>query len=174
VDEDTIMNESLASGSTLEEALTAIATAKAMTVTDDGSPKLVIAADSTLRFEGEVMGKPDGRTDIAERWARLRGKTGELITAHALRSLPVGSTVTGVEHSLVHFAAISQSEIDAYAKTAEPLMAAGAFTLEGLGSAFISRIEGSASNVQGLSLPLLRELTKTQGIEWVSLWRDVD
>jgi septum formation protein len=53
-------------------------------------------------------------------------------------------------------------------------MAAGAFTLEGLGSAFISRIEGSASNVQGLSLPLLRELTKTQGIEWISLWRDVD
>jgi septum formation protein len=120
------------------------------------------------------MGKPDDRTDIAERWARLRGKTGELITAHALRSLPGGSTVTGVEHSLVHFAEISQSEIDAYAKTAEPLMAAGAFTLEGLGSAFISRIEGNASNVQGLSMPLLRELTKTQGIEWISLWRDVD
>lgn len=171
LDEDAIMNEALASGKSLEEALTAIATAKALTIPNTGVPMIVIAGDSTLRFQGEVMGKPADRGDVSTRWSRLRGNSGELISAHAVRLLPEEKMVTGVENSLVHFANVSEDEIRAYAKTAEPLLAAGSFTLEGLGSAFITRIEGSASNVQGLSMPLLRRLTQDLGIEWISLWR---
>ena len=171
LDEDAIMDEVLASGKTLEEALIAIATAKALTIPNNGVPILVIAGDSTLRFHGEVMGKPGDRNEVSARWNRLRGNSGELISAHAVRLLPEETMVTGVERSVVHFANVSEDEIRAYAKTAEPLLAAGSFTLEGLGSAFITGIEGSASNVQGLSLPLLRRLTQDLGVEWISLWR---
>ena len=165
------MSEALSNGSTLEEALIAIATAKVMTVPNDGLPKIVIAGDSNLRFQGEVMGKPVDRQDVVSRWTRLSGKSGELITAHVLRLLPDELISTGVENSQVQFAKVTEDEIHAYARSAEPLMAAGSFTLEGLGSAFVSRIEGSASNVQGLSMPLLRLLAHELGIEWISLWR---
>lgn len=174
VDEDAIMNEALSRGLTLEDALIAIATAKAMTVPEDGTPKIVIAGDSNLRFDGEIIGKPLNREDVFSRWTRLSGNSGELITAHVLRLLPEELIATGVENSRVDFADVSEDEIRAYAQTAEPLMAAGSFTLEGLGSAFVSKIEGSASNVQGLSLPLLRLLTRELGIEWISLWQQTN
>ena len=71
----------------------------------------------------------------------------------------------------MHFADISDAEIDAYVATGEPLQVAGAFTIDGLGGAFITGIEGDHHNVVGLSLPLLRELVGDLGIAWTDLWR---
>jgi septum formation protein len=71
----------------------------------------------------------------------------------------------------VHFANLSDAEIDAYVATGEPLKVAGAFTIDGLGGAFISAIEGDPHTVVGLSLPILRELTIKLGVDYPSLWR---
>jgi septum formation protein len=76
----------------------------------------------------------------------------------------VGSTI-------VHFANITDDEIDAYVATHEPLKVAGAFTIDGLGGAFITSIEGDPHTVVGLSLPILRELTIKLGVSYPSLWR---
>jgi septum formation protein len=80
-------------------------------------------------------------------------------------------TETGrVSSSIVHFADITDSEIDAYVATGEPLKVAGAFTIDGLGGAFLLSIEGDAHTVIGLSLPTLRDMVIELGIEYPSLW----
>lgn len=129
---------------------------------------LVIGCDSVLAFEGQIFGKPAGPVEAAGRWRRMRGSSGVLHTGHCVRRgdeefLESASTI-------VHFAHISDAEIDAYVATGEPLAVAGAFTIDGLGGAFVTGIEGDHHNVVGLSLPLLRDLVGDLGITWTDLW----
>jgi septum formation protein len=134
-------------------------------------PVIVVGCDSVLEFEGQALGKPDSVDDATFRWRAMRGRTGVLHTGHhvVLRERGVHhATATG--STLVRFADISDAEIDAYVATGEPLGVAGAFTLDGLGGAYISGIEGDPHNVVGISLPLLRELLVELGIAWHDLW----
>jgi septum formation protein len=73
--------------------------------------------------------------------------------------------------TVVHFADVTDEEIEDYVATGEPLQVAGAFTVDGLGGAFVTGIEGDHHNVVGLSLPLLRDLMAELGHSWTSLWR---
>jgi septum formation protein len=129
---------------------------------------LVIGCDSVLAFEGEIFGKPAGPVEAAGRWRRMRGSSGVLHTGHCVRRGDEEFVETA--STIVHFADISDAEIDAYVATGEPLQVAGAFTSDGLGGAFITGIEGDHHNVVGLSLPLLRELVGDLGIVWTDLW----
>jgi septum formation protein len=70
----------------------------------------------------------------------------------------------------VHFADVSDDEVEAYVATGEPLHVAGAFTIDGFGGAFVRGIEGDHHNVVGVSLPLLRELVLELGHAWPDLW----
>ena len=70
----------------------------------------------------------------------------------------------------MHFADVTDDEIAAYVATGEPLVVAGAFTVDGLGGAFVTGIEGDHHNVVGVSLPLLRDLVGELGHSWPSLW----
>jgi septum formation protein len=70
----------------------------------------------------------------------------------------------------VHFADVTDAEIAAYVATGEPRHVAGAFTVDGLGGAFVTGIEGDHHNVVGVSLPLVRELAAELGRSWVDLW----
>ena len=72
---------------------------------------------------------------------------------------------------MVHFADISDEEIDAYVATEEPLQVAGAFTIDGRGGVFVDRLEGDHGNVVGLSLPLLRRLLAVLDVPVTALWR---
>ena len=130
---------------------------------------LVIGCDSVLAFEGEIFGKPAGPVEAAGRWRRMRGRSGVLHSGHCVRRGDGEFVETA--STIVHFADISDAEIDAYVATGEPLAVAGAFTIDGLGGAFITGIEGDHHNVVGLSLPLLRDLVADLGIAWTDLWR---
>ena len=129
---------------------------------------LVIGCDSVLAFEGEIFGKPAGPVEAAGRWRRMRGRSGVLHSGHCVRHGDEEFVETA--STIVHFADISDAEIDAYVATGEPLQVAGAFTIDGLGGAFVTRIEGDHHNVVGLSLPLLRELVGELGHAWPDLW----
>lgn len=133
------------------------------------SDALVIGCDSVLAFEGEIFGKPAGPVEAAGRWRRMRGGSGILHTGHCVRR--GGEEFLETASTVVHFASISDAEIDAYVATGEPLAVAGAFTIDGFGGAFITGIEGDHHNVVGLSLPLLRDLVADLGIRWTDLWR---
>lgn len=152
----------------------ALARMKARTVAakltaDPGA--LVLGCDSVLAFGDEIYGKPTDAVQAAERWRLMRGRSGVLHTGHHLTGLVSGKQAEGVGNTVVHFADISDDEIDAYIATEEPLSVAGAFTLDGRGGAFVDRIEGDPGNVVGLSLPLLRHLLGEMDISITQLWR---
>lgn len=129
---------------------------------------LVIGCDSVLAFEGDIFGKPAGPAEASARWRRMRGRSGVLHTGHCVRR--GGEEFLETASTIVHFADITDAEIDAYVATGEPLYVAGGFTIDGLGGAFITGIEGDHHNVVGLSLPVLRELVGDLGITWPDLW----
>ena len=140
--------------------------------TRDGLPAgaLVLGCDSVLELDGESLGKPTDPDDAVRRWRSMRGRVGVLHTGHCLRDTATGHVAAATGSTSVHFADLSDEEITAYVATGEPLHVAGAFTVDGLGGAFVSRIEGDHHNVVGLSLPLLRELVGELGHSWVELW----
>lgn len=133
---------------------------------------LVLGCDSVLEFDGETFGKPADAGEAIKRWQAMRGRSGVLHTGHHLTDVMNGTQAEDVASTVVHFADISDEEIDAYVATAEPLQVAGAFTIDGRGGVFVERLEGDHSNVVGLSLPLLRRLLAQLGVPVTALWRD--
>jgi septum formation protein len=142
---------------------------------DDAEADLVLGCDSVLELDGEIHGKPAGAAEAAARWRRMRGRSGILHTGHWLVDRREedeggsGGMVGGTASTVVHFAALGDTEIEAYVATGEPLRVAGAFTLDGLGGPYVAGIEGDPSNVIGVSLPLLRELVGELGVTWHTL-----
>ena len=131
---------------------------------------LVLGCDSVLELDGESLGKPADADDAVRRWQAMRGRVGVLHTGHCLRDTGSGHVAAATGSTAVHFADLSDEEITAYVATGEPLHVAGAFTVDGIGGAFVTRIEGDHHNVVGLSLPLLRELVGELGHSWTDLW----
>ncbi|MFN8193538.1 MAG: Maf family protein [Nocardioidaceae bacterium] len=131
---------------------------------------VVLGCDSVLELDGDVLGKPDDARDAVLRWERMRGRSGVLHTGHALHDTASGQVAAATASTVVHFADLTDDEVRAYVGTGEPLHVAGAFTVDGLGGAFVTGIEGDHHNVVGVSLPLLRELIAELGRSWTDLW----
>ncbi len=131
---------------------------------------LVLGCDSVLELDGAALGKPDDADDATRRWQLMRGRSGVLHTGHCLRDTTTGAVAAATASTTVRFAEVTDDEIAAYVATGEPLYVAGAFTVDGLGGAFVTSIEGDHHNVVGVSLPLLRELVRELGHTWTSLW----
>ncbi|MBW8750840.1 MAG: Maf family protein [Propionibacteriales bacterium] len=129
---------------------------------------------SILDFEGEVLGKPADAAEATERWYRMRGKSGVLHTGHCVvdthREVWLGRSAA----TQVRFASVSDEEIEAYVASGEPLGVAGAFTIDGLGSAYVSGISGDPHNVVGISVPLLRLMFDELGFVWHEFWSGRD
>ncbi len=162
-----------------EQVPLVLARAKAEDVARTPGPAvgaIVLGCDSVLDLDGVALGKPVDAADATARWRQMRGRSGVLRTGHWIvdqrpaeaggtgRSLGAGSATT------VHFADVSDAEIAAYVATGEPLQVAGAFTVDGLGGAFVTAIEGDFHGVVGVSLPLLRDLLGRLGVVWPDLW----
>ncbi|CAM3337259.1 Maf family protein [Dermacoccus barathri] len=134
---------------------------------------LVLGCDSVLEFDGQTLGKPLHADDATARWRAMRGKSATLYTGHWViddRADGTGATFGAVSGTEVHFAEITDAEIEAYVATGEPLLVAGAFTIDGLAGPYIERIEGDPHTVVGIGLPLLREMFAEIGVEWHTLW----
>jgi septum formation protein len=131
---------------------------------------ILIAADSMLEFDSKSFGKPLNASDAIERWKQMRGKSGILHTGHTVIRLDNKQTISRVVSTKVQFANVDDEEIIAYVASGEPLQVAGAFTLDSLGAAFVTQVQGDHSNVVGLSLPTLREIVRELGLSWTSLW----
>jgi septum formation protein len=157
------VDESGVTGTPAEVALT-LAVRKAGAVAAALGDALVLGCDSVLELDGAALGKPEDAADAVERWRRMRGRTGVLHTGHCLVDTAAGREVAEVASTVVHFAELSDHEIEEYVATGEPLRVAGAFTIDGLGGAYVDRIEGDPHNVVGLSLPLLRRMLARLGV----------
>lgn len=153
-----------------------LAQAKCEDVVREHDPEaLVLGCDSVLELDGEIHGKPGTSQVAVERWRRMRGRTGLLHTGHWVvdnrdeEDGGTGATLGATSTTTVHFADLSDAEISAYVATGEPLQVAGAFTVDGLGGAYVTGVEGDHHGVVGVSLPLLRELLLELDVAWHDL-----
>ena len=178
VDEELVTQVALEAGeiSNTQDMVLLLAKAKAEAVLNhpEAQGALIIGCDSSLDLDGESLGKPHEPEVAIERWKSMRGRSGRLYTGHWLidnrENSPSPKAVGQATNTTVHFADLSDSEVLAYVGTGEPLKVAGAFTIDGLGGAFIRAIEGDSHTVVGLSLPTLRELCIKLGVDYPSLW----
>lgn len=171
VDEDAVL--AAAGDLPAADAVLALARAKAEEVArSHETDAIVLGCDSMLEFGGHVVGKPGDASTAIERWRRMRGNTGVLHTGHWLvddRDQGTGGTLGATSSTTVHFADLSDEEIEAYVATGEPLNVAGAFTVDGLGGPYVESIEGDFHGVVGVSLPLLRHLLLELGVAFHEL-----
>jgi septum formation protein len=156
-------------------AVLLLARAKARDVAPEHAGALVLGCDSMLEIDGRVLGKPADAAEATGRWRAMRGRSGRLHSGHWLvdrREEAAGEAAEdgATSTTVVHFADVSDAEIDAYVATGEPLWVAGAFTIDGLGGPFVRGIEGDHHGVVGLSLPLLRTLLAARGVPITDLW----
>ena len=177
VDEDEVAAVAKAEGliNSTEDMVSILARAKAEAVLSNPitAGAFVLGCDSSLEFDGESLGKPHLPEVAIARWKSLRGRSGKLYSGHWLidnRNPEAPVAMGRASHAVVHFANLSDSEIEAYVATGEPLKVAGAFTIDGLGGAFLTGIEGDPHTVIGLSLPVLRSMAIELGVEYHSFW----
>ena len=159
-----------------EQLVGLLAKAKAESVLSNSATHgaRVLGGDSALEFQGQILGKPHEPEVAIKRWMDLSGNQGVLHSGHYLidnrfPNNPVGASM--VSSTKVFFSKLSEQEIRDYVATGEPLKVAGAFTIDGLGGAFIDRIEGDSHTVVGLSLKVLRQLAAGFGVHYPSFWR---
>ena len=116
----------------------------------------VLGADTIVVCGDAILGKPASDADAAAMLRSLSGRTHEVITGVCL--IHGRDIHSGIERTTVTFAALSDTDIAWYVATGEPRDKAGAYHVDGRGSLFITRIDGSPSNVAGLPIGLLRRL----------------
>jgi septum formation protein len=122
----------------------------------------VLAADTAVIVDGEILGKPADRRDGESMLRRLSGRSHDVLTAVALRS--DGATAARLSRSTVTFRSLDTAEVRGYWDTGEPADKAGGYAVQGLAALFIAHLSGSFSGVMGLPLFETAELLREAGI----------
>jgi septum formation protein len=154
-------DESVLDGEPPRDYVLRVAREKARAVPGD----LVLAADTAVVLDGEVLGKPAGADDARRMLRALSGTVHEVLTAVCVRrALPPPAELDAVVATRVRFAPLSDREIEWYVATGEPLDKAGAYAIQGSGGAFVLGVDGSVSNVVGLPLAETMDLLARAGL----------
>jgi septum formation protein len=146
-----------------EDAVKALALAKARAVARQVATGVVLGADTVVALGGTVFGKPVDRDDGRRMLRALRGKRHEVLTGVAVVEAPAGREASAAVVTHVHMAEFGDDEIDAYLATPEPYDKAGAYAVQGGGSRMVARVDGCYTNVVGLPLTTTRRLLAEWG-----------
>jgi septum formation protein len=141
-----------------------LARGKAAVVAAQHPDALVIAADTIVVLDGEIMGKPRTQDDARRMLSALSGATHTVVTG--MTCVYNGETESAVETVSVTFRTLTDAEIREYIATGEPMDKAGAYGIQGYGATIVRRIDGDYFAVMGLSLVTLVELMQRLGIRY--------
>ena len=156
------VDESSLVGEDAKTYVARVATLKAQTVRESYPNVVVLAADTTVDRDGEILAKP---VNAAAAASMLRSLSGREHFTHTAVCVAHGDLVdTVVVSTAVTFRSLATEEIDWYVRTGEPLDKAGAYGIQGRAAAFVSSISGSVSNVVGLPLAETIELLRKAGV----------
>ena len=150
-------------GATPGETVKALSRAKAEEVAalfDDDT--LIIAADTIVWLDGEILGKPHFEDEAFSMLKRLSGRAHEVYTGVTV--LDGEGEICEAERSVVHFRQLADEEIRRYIATGEPMDKAGAYGAQGKGALFVRAIEGDFFNVMGLPLCRLGQMLAEKGV----------
>ena len=125
------------------------------------SGRLVLGADTTVVIRDEVLEKPIDAADALRMLKKLHGRTHQVVTSVALVAEETIHQATDVTN--VVFRRLSESFLEAYVATGEPMDKAGAYGIQGYGAALVERIDGDFFSVMGLPIRLVLELLERAG-----------
>jgi septum formation protein len=151
-----------------EDYVRRVARAKAHAIAEParaaGERAMVIAADTIVLAERQILGKPKDAEDARRMLRLFSGKIHEVLTALCVINIPAAKEAFHLEKTRVEFLKMSDEEIENYIQTGEPFDKAGAYGMQGIAGRFATRIEGCYFNVLGL--PLSRLWTTLQALGW--------
>ena len=150
------------------ENVLAIAHSKAAAVATISHGRVVLAADTDVVLDREILGKPLDAADAVAMLRRLRGREHLVLTAVVVIDPRSGQRREGVVRSQVHIRDLSDAEIEQYVATGEPLDKAGAYAIQGEAASMVHSIDGCYTNVVGLPLCLATELLGLAGVSVTS------
>ena len=157
------LDESLHDGEAPEPYVQRLARDKAQARAGNG--ELVLAADTTVVCDAQILGKPSDPADAARMLTLLAGRDHEVWTGVALHRPADDRTAIGTERTRVTLAPMTESEIAWYAHSGEPDDKAGAYAIQGLGAMFVAAVDGNYTNVVGLPIPLVYRLFGELGLD---------
>ena len=167
------VDESLAPGEAVEAYVARIAQAKAHAVAGralaDGTPAIVIAADTVVLAGRQILPKPKDADDARRMLRLLNATTHEVLTGLFVIRAYDGISFAHLERTRVEFTRISDLDIDAYIQTKEPFDKAGAYGIQGIGGRFVRKVDGCYFNVMGLPLSRLWEILRQMRWEDLNL-----
>ena len=152
-----------------EELVCRISAAKAKAVASRHKNAVIIAADTIGVIGKKLLGKPHTAAEARKMLGQISGKAHLVITGLTVLDNATNKTIIKTVTTKVYIKKLTQTEIDAYVETGEPLDKAGAYGIQGLGAVIVKKIEGDYYNVVGLPLYALTEALKEFGI---SVWGD--
>ena len=173
------VDESVLPGETPEQHVRRLAAAKARAVLARAGARPVLGADTVVVVDGQILGKPRDDGDARRMLRLLSGRQHVVMTGVCLLNSagpakaghygrPEGPAEAGhyvnVTVTTVEFTALTDAEIDGYVASGEPADKAGAYAVQGLASRFVTRIDGSYSNVVGLPVDVVYRLCKLAGL----------
>lgn len=159
-------DEAMSAKESPEAYVERVARLKAETVWQQAPGRIILGADTAVVVDGEVLGKPADAEAAKNMLRRLSGRAHVVLTGICLVFSNAGSaqTQTRVARTVVELTPLSDTLLDWYVASGEPLDKAGAYAIQGLASRFVRRIDGSYSNVVGLPIAELYALCTEAGI----------
>jgi septum formation protein len=158
------IDESVLPGEDPREHAERLARGKAGVIAEREPNALVIAADTIVVVDGDILGKPRDEASAAQMLRRLSGRGHVVFTAVAVAR--GGQVASGVEAVDVNFRDLSDDEIHRYIATREPMDKAGAYGIQGYGATIVERIDGDYFAVMGLALGRMVRLMASVGVEY--------
>ena len=127
--------------------------------------ELVLAADTVVVIDGDILGKPGDAVEARAMLERLAGRRHAVLSGVALVDGSNGRSVHGLARTEVQIVAMTATQIAWYVETEEPMDKAGAYAIQGLGALFVEEVEGNYTNVVGLPIPLTQSLFRDLGFD---------
>lgn len=146
-----------------EEVVKKLAMQKAQNVAKKAdTDAIIIAADTIVFIDGQILGKPKDEADAAVMLRKLSGREHHVCTGIAVVDNKTGKAVSDIQRTAVCFKPLSDGEIDRYIATGEPMDKAGAYGIQNLGALFVEGIKGDYFNVVGLPVCRLAQVLKRE------------
>lgn len=155
-------DETARPGELPEAYVVRVARAKGMEVAARVSDSVVLSADTVVTIDGEILGKPLDRDDATCMLEKLSGREHVVLTAVCVIDQSSGGMREGLDRTRVWFIPMTHAQILDYIDREDVLDKAGAYAIQGFASVYVSKIEGSYSNVMGLPLAVVWDLLPTK------------
>ena len=152
-----------------ESLAKSLSIAKAEKIAEKYKDAIIIAADTVVILNKEIIGKPKDKKDAVKMLRKLSGKTHVIITGFTILDTKTKKEITEFVQSKVRFKKMTGKEIDQYVKTGEPLEKAGCYGIQDKGAIFIEEVKGDFFNVVGLPIFALSQNLKKFGVDIASV-----